>query len=215
MHQMALFLLEAGEDQYAKEHKFEGTRCLADFSIQMHETGRVFDREGFCNFFLRILSDNSATKRSTRLASKLSEDMQVQAVRALGKLGGWKEHARGLLDLFEASNHSARLKWNILTALQCLLSRGLSIQDVGGKVQFNRLLRFCKERFEGEENWKVRIAMLKLVPDIKHTLTKWKMMDTELMDDSLLSLLASASKVEVPLEHEQDYLVSLNLATSS
>jgi hypothetical protein len=214
MHQMAIFLLETGKDQYSKEHKFEGTRCLADFSIQMHESGRVFDRKGYCNFFLRILTDSNDIGRNTKPTSKLFEDMQVQAIRALGRLGEWKEHARILLDSLEASNHSARRKWNILTALQSLLSSCLSIQGVGESVQFDRLLRFCREGFEGEENWKVRIAMLRLVPDFKQIMTKWKV-DTRLMDDSLLSLLAFASKVEVPLEHQQDYLVSLNLALSN
>lgn len=213
VHQMALFLLEKGESQYSKDHKSEGTRCLADFSIQMHEAGIAFNQEAYCNFFLRILKHKNDTGQSSRLASKLSEDMQVQAIRALGRLGEWTEHVEALLDVLESSTYSARLKWNILTAVQGLLSRSLSIHAVEVDVQLNRLLKLCKEMFEEEENWKVRVAILKLVPGIKQALTNRKG-DTNLMNNLLSSLLALASKLEAPPEHKHDYLVSLNLATS-
>jgi hypothetical protein len=211
---MTLFLLEMGKGQYFKDHKAEGTRCLADFSIQMHEAGMTFDHKAYCNFFLRILKDKEDTMQRSKLASKLSEDTQVQAIRALGRLGEWTEHAEALLDFLEDSSHSARLKWNTLTALQGLLSRGIPIHTVEVDVQFNRLLRLCKELFEEEENWKVRIAILRFVPDIQQTLIKGQV-STDATNDLLLSLLAAASKVEVPLEHKHDYLASLNLATSS
>ena len=64
----------------------------------MHEAGIAFDQEAYCNFFLRILKDSNDTEQSSKLTFKLSEDMQVQAIRALGRLGEWAEHVEALLD---------------------------------------------------------------------------------------------------------------------